>query len=125
MTREIYCKLPSDINYENKIETTTELEQILGQIKVVLGTKPGEVLGSYNFGIDLNKYLFSYNQTQQQIVVNINTALAAFVKYDTDKYNIYADISYGHNQGTDTSDYAVIDIVVNESKCLGVLVSQN
>ena len=59
MTREIYCKLPSDINYENKIETTTELEQILGQIKVVLGTKPGEVLGSYNFGIDLNKYLFS------------------------------------------------------------------
>ena len=35
-----------------------ETEQILQQIRMVLGTKPGQVLGSYEFGIDLSKFLF-------------------------------------------------------------------
>ena len=71
MIKEIYCKLPSDLNYQNKIETVDELEQILQQIRMVLGTKHGQVLGSYHFGIDLQQYLFNYNQSQAQILYNV------------------------------------------------------
>lgn len=124
MIKEIYCKLPSDLNYQNKIETTDELEQILQQIRMVLGTKHGQVLGSYHFGIDLQQYLFNYNQSQAQILYNVNTALAQWVKFDESKYTVYADVAFGKNNNDDTSDYAVIDIIVNQKKCIGILVNQ-
>ena len=124
MKKEIYCKLPSDLNYQNKIETVDELEQILQQIRMVLGTKHGQVLGSYHFGIDLQQYLFNYNQSQAQILYNVNTALAQWFKFVESKYTVYADVAFGKNNNDDTSDYAVIDIIVNQKKCLGILVNQ-
>lgn len=124
MTKEIYCKLPTDNNYQNRVEYDEELEQILQQIRVVLGTKHGQVLGDYNFGIDLQKYLFSYNQSQEQILYNVNVVLAKYVRFDKTKYNVYANVSFGHND-KDAYDYAVIDIVVNQKKCIGILVSQD
>ena len=61
MRREIYCKLPTDLDYEMKLELEDEAKQILQQIKIILGTKPGEVMGSPLFGIDIEKYLFRLN----------------------------------------------------------------
>ena len=101
-----------------------ETEQILQQIRMVLGTKPGQVLGSYEFGIDLSKFLFRMNFTEEQILYLVNLVIAQNVVYDTAKYQVYATVDYGHNID-DTSDYAVIDIVVNQKKCLGILVSQD
>lgn len=123
LTREIYCRLPSDLNYEKKLETDGEIEQILQQVRVVLGTRPGQVLGSHDFGIDLEKYLFGYNVSQGEILYQINNALATYVKFDEGKYTIYADVSFGHD-ASGTSEYALIDIVINETKCLGIMVSQ-
>lgn len=125
MIKEIYCKLPTDLDYEKKIETTTEIEQILQQVRVVLGTEPGQVLGSHDFGIDLQQYLFSYNQSQAEILYAINNALATWIRFDTTKYSIYADVAFGKNEDDDATDYAVIDIIINENKCLGILVNQN
>ena len=101
-----------------------ETEQILQQIRMVLGTKPGQVLGSYEFGIDLSKFLFRMNYTEEQILYLVNLVIAQNVEYDAAKYQVYATVDYGHNID-DTSDYAVIDIVVNQKKCLGILVSQD
>ena len=91
---------------------------------MVLGTKPGQVLGSYEFGIDLSKFLFKMNYTEEQILYLVNLVIAHNVVYDAAKYQVYATVDYGHNID-DTSDYAVIDIVVNQKKCLGILVSQD
>ena len=101
-----------------------ETEQILQQIRMVLGTKPGQVLGSYEFGIDLSKFLFRMNYTEEQILYLVNLVIAQKVVYDAAKYQVYATVDYGHNID-DTSDYGVIDIVVNQKKCLGILVSQD
>ena len=101
-----------------------ETEQILQQIRMVLGTKPGQVLGSYEFGIDLSKFLFRMNYTEEQILYLVNLVIAQNVVYDAEKYQVYAPVDYGQNID-DTSDYAVIDIVVNQKKCLGILVSQD
>jgi hypothetical protein len=53
MIKEIYCKMPADAGYAPNIESTDEAYNILQQIKVVLGTQKGQILGTYGFGVDL------------------------------------------------------------------------
>ena len=124
MIREIYCKLTSDPNWLPNIETQDEAYNILQQIKVVLGTKKGEVLGTYTFGVNLQEYLFQYNMSREEILYTLNAHLAAYVFYDTTKFNVYVDVQYGHNDGQIT-DYAVVDVFINEKACLGILVNQD
>ena len=67
MIKEIYCRMPSDPNYNGDILTTSdEIERILQQIRVILGTKPGEVLGDPNFGCDLEDYVFAYGLKKEE-----------------------------------------------------------
>lgn len=72
MIREIYCKLTSDPNYKKNIESQNEIENILQQCRVVLGTKKGQVLGSYEFGMNLDEYLFKYNFNEVEVLYRIN-----------------------------------------------------
>lgn len=123
MIREIYCKLPTDLNYELRVESTDAIINLLQQIKVVLGTKPGEVLGAPMFGVDLEKYLFLTNYDIEEIKQMVVYEITNNVKYNTDLFNVSVDISYGHN-ANDAYDYALIDIVINERKCLGIIVNQ-
>lgn len=124
MVREIYCKLPTDRGYEPKLETTDEIQQIVQQIRMVLGTKPGDVLGMPNFGIDLQQYLFTYTDTPEMIKFMVNSAIGYYIDYDDKKFSVGCEVSFGHNAG-DTSEYAVIDIVINQKKILGILVNQD
>ena len=69
MIKEIYCRMPSDPKYNGDIlSTSDEIERILQQIRVILGTKPGEVLGDPNFGCDLEDYVFAYGLKKQEII---------------------------------------------------------
>ena len=122
MIREIYCKLSSDPNYKKNIESQNEMENILQQCRVVLGTKRGQVLGSYEFGMNLDEYLFKYNFNEVEVLYRINQMLASYVYYNTTKYTVFAQVSYGKTD--DTSDYAVVDIYINDRPCLGILVAQ-
>lgn len=88
-----------------------------------MGTRKGQVLGAYEFGIDLEQYLFQYKTDDENILYNINQVLVSYVAYDTSKYNVYAEVSYGQDEEHKT-DYAVVDIFVNQRPCLGILVTQ-
>lgn len=123
MIREIYCKLPTDEDYEVKIESLDEAANILQQIKIVLGTKPGEVLGNPMFGIDLEKYLFTMNFNKDEIVELVNTEIQQSIYYNASKWNLSVDVLFGHN-ADDPYEYALIDISLNQRKCLGILVNQ-
>lgn len=123
MISEIYNRSPQDINYRLNIETNDEIESILGQIKMILGTKPTEVLGTHTFGLNLNQYLFNFGVDTNVIKTQIISHFTQFMIYDKQRYHIDIDIKYGkdHNGG---GDYALIDISINQLKCLGVIVSQ-
>src|SRR5574344_2142151 len=109
MIQEIYCRIPSDIQYKLQIECKNELEAILQRIRVILGTKPGQVLGDYSFGIDLDQYIFQYGIPTDNIKNTLTNLIVKYAQIDTDKYN--------------KSDYAVIDIIINQIKLMGVLVT--
>lgn len=123
MIKEIYCKLPTDVDYKMQIESEDEAMNILQQIKVVLGTKPGEVLGSPMFGCDLEKYLFTMNCNKDEILQMINYEIFSNVYYNDAKWLIGVDIFFGHNKD-DAYEYALIDISLNQKRCLGILVNQ-
>ena len=123
MIKEIYCKLPTDLDYELKIEMEDEAKKILQQIKIILGTKPGDVMGSPLFGIDLEKYLFKMNYNKDEILDVINTELITNIVYNSNKWNLSVDVLFGHNSN-DPYEYACIDISLNEQKCLGIIVNQ-
>ena len=123
MIREIYCKLPTDTDYETKIELLDEAKQILQQIKIILGTKPGEVLGTPMFGIDLEKYLFTLDFNQDEIIKIVNTEIRQNLYYNPKNWSLDIDVLFGHN-ADDPYEYALIDISLNKQKCLGIIVNQ-
>lgn len=122
--REIYCKLPTDKNYKFQIESTDEVDNILQQIRIMLGTQPGEVLGSPTFGLDLSQFLFEYNFPKKEITTMLNEQISNFISYDTSKWSITTDIKYGKELGEEMLDYAIIDIYINEIKVLGIIIEQ-
>lgn len=123
MIHEIYCKLPTDLDYKPQVESTDEATNLLQQIKVVLGTKPGEVLGNPLFGCDIEKYLFTMNFNKEELTQIIKNEIYQYVVYDNSRWKLDVDVYFGHNSD-DAYEYALIDIIINEKKCLGIIVNQ-
>ena len=123
MIADIYNILVSDKNYKYAIETHDEITIILQQIKMLLGTKPGEVFGDIRFGINLEQYLFNLSYNKAEIEEKVRFAIINNIKYDTSKYIVNIEVNYGKDH-VNSSDYALVDIIINERKCLGVVITQ-
>ncbi len=122
MIQEIYTRMPTDTKYNpNILDTHDEVERILTEIRTILGTKHGEVLGDPNFGIDLEQYVFSYGIRKQEILKNLKNQIDQYLYYDPEKYTIDLDLNYGKDL-VDRSDYAVLDIIINQLKLQGILI---
>jgi hypothetical protein len=89
---------------------------------MILGTVPGEVLGSPAFGINIKQYLFNYSIDKDTIRDIINNAFSNYLMYDPDKYTIDVDVNFGTSSDK-TSDYALIDIKINELKYMGIMIT--
>ena len=105
------------------VETTNEMEQILSQIKMVLGTAPGDVLGAPYFGTNIKRYIFNMSYNQEEISEIVKTTILSNISYDSDKYNVGVTVEFGKDH-YNKSDYAVINITINEMKCLGIVMNQ-
>lgn len=122
MIHEIYCRMPTDSKYVSKLETTNEIEQILQRIRVILGTSKGDVLGDFGFGCDIKKYIFSMDMDTDELQDYIETQIMQYANIDTSKYTISVKVSYGKDR-YNRSDYAVIDIYINQNKYMGVVIN--
>lgn len=119
MLKELYMRDPSDPLYvENVLEQSNEIEALLGQIRMILFTKQGDVLGSYTFGYNLEDNLFLFNLNEDELR---NKLLEAILYYcpDASKYSV--DVSIQFFRGT-VRDICLIDIFVDSQKLLGVLI---
>ena len=68
MIREIYLRNIEDPNYESNIlEHSNDVESIIQQIKIILGTEYGQVLGDNKFGVNLKKLVFQTKLPKQKI----------------------------------------------------------
>ena len=123
MIKEIYIRDEKDPFYDpNMIDYSNEVEQVISQIRMILGTKPGEVLGNYHFGIDLEYVVFNTKKSAEKLAEEISEQIKTYV-YCGD--NIHVDVEVNFGDSGKGYDYGVIDILINGSKSIGFLVDKN
>ena len=123
MIKEIYIRTPEDPYYsESIIDFTNEAEEIITQIKVLLGTAPGDVLCAPNFGVDLEYLVFKTKRAAASIEKDVNDAIRNYIPH-SNNISISAKINFGKsNSGY---DFGVLDIYLNGVKAVGFLVDKN
>lgn len=121
---DIYNRLPTDGNYIKMLETESEMESILSQIKMILGTRRGDILGACDFGVDLKQYLFSMNFNKEELDNIIQESVLPYISYDAKKFNVGISVDFGHDT-QNACDYAVLNVTINDIKKIGIMINQN
>ena len=118
MAIDVYLRLPSDPNYvSNFIEVEDEVSNFVQRIEMILTTIPGEVLGSPDFGINLESYLWNPYVTSGSIKNSIMSQIRTYCVYN--QANIPFSIDVNFIKG-DIVDGIVIDILIDGRKTLGI-----
>lgn len=122
MIKEIYTRSKDDPFYEKGIvDYSNEVESKITKIRTLLSTKPGDVLGDYNFGIDLDYLVFNTKDSASDIKKKIDDKISTYIPNNSN-ITITTELSFG--QSGYGYDYAVIDIYINGSKAVGLLVDK-
>lgn len=122
MVREIYVRTPDDPNYASGvIDFSNEVESVITQIRMILGTNNGDVLGDHVFGVNLDYLVFNTIKNTFEIKEKINDQISAYVRTGKN-ITVTTDISFG-KEGNGC-DYAVVDIYINGVKSVGFLVDR-
>ena len=119
MIRDIYIRNPEDPNYVYGVfDHDDAIESIISKIKMILGTRQGEVLGDVNFGVSIEDLVFETRINKFELEEQIRRQITQYVS-EARQYDIRPKVSFGQ---TETYDYCVIDFFINNTKALGVLV---
>lgn len=119
MIKDIYIRNPDDPNYQYGIyDHNDPIESIISKVKVIFGTSQGQVLGDMNFGVGLEELIFETRINQTELEERIKSQIAQYIP-ESLEYNIRPQVRFGK---TDFYDYCLIDLFINESKVLGILV---
>lgn len=119
MIKEIYLRNYNDPYYSHIMEHSSDIESIIQQVKMILGTENGQVLGDYNIGINLEKLVFQTSLPKEKIESLIKEQIIEYIDFSK-TYDINVKVSFGkHPDGT---DIGLVDIYINQQKVVGVLV---
>jgi phage baseplate assembly protein W len=119
MGRELYMRDKTDPNYKSEIlEVNDDMEMLIQQIKMILMTNQGEVLGAPDFGMSLEELLYTMNVNEFSLRSQLQDHLMKFCPLAA-KYNVNFQIKFV--QGT-VRDICLIDIFINGNNMFGVYV---
>lgn len=107
---ELYIKYDTDPNFdENQVQTNSEIEMLITQIQTILFTNTREVMGSENFGCNLETLIYDLNVNEHNIVSTITDQLNSWCPL-AQKYNVSADVKFMRGE---VRDIAFIDITID------------
>lgn len=119
MAREIYMRDITDPNYkEGILEVSDEIEMLIGQIKMLLFTNRGEVIGAPDFGANLEEHLFTLSLNEYALRQMLRDQTMKFIPMSIN-YHVDYDIKFA--RGT-VRDICLIDIYINNNPAFGVMV---
>lgn len=120
MLKELYMRDPSDPLYTpDVLEQSSEIETLIGQIRMIMFTKPGDVMGAYDFGYNLEDNLFLFNVSAEELRTKL---LSAIYRYCPDASRYEVDVKAQFFKGT-VRDVCLLDIYIDNRKTLGILVT--
>jgi len=121
--REIYIRNESDPYFiPGTIDFQNEIESVITQIRMILGTRKGDVLGSYDFGVDLDYMVWGTKRNAEDVAEAIRDQIRDYVHHGK---NITIDVTVDFGDSGQGYDYAVINIYINGQKSIGFLIDKN
>lgn len=119
MIKEIYTRSENDPYYDPTIlEHNSDIESILSQIRMILGTTNGQVLGDFNFGTGIRDLVFTPRFNKQYIENKINEQINRYIGLTN--YNISVSVSFYKQPNGE--DAGLIDIYLNKVKLQGFII---
>lgn len=119
MIKDLYIRNPEDPNYKYGVfEHSDAIESIISKIKVLFSTKPGQVFGDIQMGLDIESLIFETKINKFNLEEKIKTQIQQYIS-EYGEYDIKPDIRFGKADGY---DYAIIDIIINSQRVIGFLV---
>ena len=117
---EFYVKADGDPNFDpTSIHSESEVAVLLTQLETMLFTNKGEVLGSPQFGANLDHIIYSLNYNEGMILAELERQMDLFIPLDK-KYNTRVTVSF--YKGT-VRDIAQIDFLIDNKYQVGVYVN--
>jgi len=116
---ELYVKKAGEPNYQpDKIQHDNEISMLLTQIETMLFTRKGEVLGSPDFGANLEDYVYELSYNDFMVRKVIVDQLNQYVPL-AQKYNVDVDVDFAE----EVDRHAMfIDITIDGRVHVGVYV---
>jgi len=119
MIQEIYIRNPEDPNFKvNVLDHSDPIESIISKIKVIFGTRQGQVMGDLNFGAGIEDLVFESRINKLQLEEDIKRQIDEYVS-ESAEYRIRPSVSFGRAEGY---DYCVIDIFIDDQRTFGILI---
>lgn len=119
MIRDLYIRTPEDPNYEfGLLEHSDAIESIISKIKVLMGTKSGQVFGDVALGLGIEELIFETRINKTHLEERIKMQFDLYISESKD-FKITPKVNFGKEDGY---DYAIIDIFINDERALGILV---
>jgi len=119
MISEIYIRDPEDPNFKiNVLDHSDPIESIISKIRVIFGTRQGQVIGDLNFGLGLEDQVFETRINKLELEEDIKRQIGQYVSESSD-YKIIPKVTFGKAEGY---DYCVIDVFIDQQKVFGVLI---
>lgn len=117
---EIYIKYVGDPNYDpNKVQIESEIQQLITQIETTLFTNRTDVLGSPDFGCNLENLIYSLGYNEHQIKTTIDSQIETYCPL-AQKYGVTSNISFIRGE---VRDIAYIDITIDSRYLVQVYVN--
>jgi hypothetical protein len=117
--KEFYFRLDNDpLFVPGVFEVSSEIEALLYQIKLVLNTRKGDVLGADTFGANIDDLLFSFDFNDAML----NSVLVEQVNNYCEMARSYKlDFNVRKFQDEKYRDLGVIDVAINGKSVMGFL----
>lgn len=117
---ELYVKYVGDPNYDpNQVHIENEVQQLITQIETTLFTNRAEVLGSPEFGCNLEDMVYSLGLNEQQIKSTIDSQIRTYCPL-AKKYNVTCEVSFFRGN---VRDIAYVDITINSKYLVQIYVN--
>jgi len=119
MIKDLYIRNPEDPNFKyGVLEHSDAIESIITKIRMILGTRSGQIFGDLGFGVGIEDLIFETKINKTQLEEKIKLQFDRYIA-ETKDYKITPQVSFGKADGY---DYAVIDIFINDEKMVGLLI---
>ena len=116
---EFYIKSNNDPNFDSsKLQSESEIAQLIAQLEVVMFTRRGEVMGAPDLGCNLEDLIYELNYNISQIENEINNQIMNYVPL-AKKFSV--EVTDEFASGVER-DAVFIDVLIDSQYLLQVLI---